>query len=213
MPVKVTGFGAEGQQWTEMSTVKDASPSGVSFLLKHPLTRGHVLHLSLPLPKRFRSYDLGESSYHVYALVRSVQPQGPAARVGVMFLGKQPPRGFDKEPAGLYLLPHDAPPPRSKDRRQYARLEVFVNVRLIRRENTPGPHEERTIAENIGRCGARVMTSLPVAAGEILLFHELDGDFETRCEVCGMYVGPDNIPRLNLHFLDSQAPDRLVATS
>jgi len=212
MPVRVSGFGADGQPWTEMSTVKDASASGAAFSLKHPVTRGHVLHLSLPLPKRFRSYDLGESSYHVYALVRSTQPEGPGARVGVMFLGKNPPRGFDREPAGLYLLPNDPPPARSRDRRLYARLEIFVNVRLTRRDDTPGPHEERTIAENIGRCGARVLSALPVADGEILIFREVDGDFETRCEVCGRYVGPDNVPRLNLHFLDSQAPDRLVAT-
>jgi PilZ domain len=213
MPVRVAGFGADGQPWTEMSTVKDLTASGAAFLLKHPVTRGHVLHLSLPLPKRFRSYDLGDASYHVYVLVRSAHPQPPGARVGVMFLGKHPPRGFDKEPAGLYLLPNDPPPARMRDRRVGTRLEVFVNVRLTRREGVDGPQDERTIAENIGRNGARVMSALPVEAGEILLLTEIDGDFETRVQVRGLYVGPDKIPRLNLHFLDCEAPDRLVPTN
>jgi hypothetical protein len=213
MPVRVSGFAADGQPWTEMSTLKDATASGAAFLLKHPITRGHVLHLSLPLPKRFRSYDLGEASYHVYALVRSANPQPPGHRVGVMFLGKHPPRGFDKEPAALYLLPNDAPPARTRERRTCSRLDVFVNVRLTRLEGLSGPQEERTIAENIGRHGARVMSSLPVGTGEVLRFTEIDGGFETRAQVRNLYVGPDNIPRLNLHFLDQPAPDRLVATA
>ncbi len=211
MPVRISGFGADGQPWTEMSTVKDASASGAAFLLKHPISRGHVLHLSLPLPKRFRSYDLGDASYHVYVLVRTAAAEPPGARVGVMFLGKHPPRGFDKEPAGLYLLPNDPSPARARERRGCSRLDIFVNVRLTRLDG-PSSRQERTIAENIGRRGARVMSSLPVETGEVLLFTEIDGGFESRVEIRGHYVGPDNIPRLNLHFLDGPAPDRLVAT-
>jgi hypothetical protein len=210
MPVRVAGFGADGQPWTEMSTVKDVSASGAAFSLKHPVTRGHVLHLSLPLPKRFRSYDLTEASYHVYALVRSANGEAQGARVGVMFLGKIPPRDFGKDPAGLYLLPEDPAPGKVRERRQYPRLDVYVNVRLLRAEGASGPREERTIAENISRGGARVMSSLAVASGEVLLFSEVDGDFETRAEIRGLYVGPDNVPRLNLRFLDWPAPDRLV---
>ena len=213
LPVRVSGFNADGQPWTEMSTVRDASASGVAFSLKHPITRGHVLHLSLPLPKRLRSYDLGEASYHVFGLVRSANPDAQGVRVGVMFLGKNPPRGFDREPAGLYLLPNDPAPAKSRERRAHARLDVFVNVMLTRLNGAAGPREERTIAENIGRGGARVLTSLAVAPGEVLLFHEVDGDFETRASIRSVYVGPDNIPRLNLQFVDRQAPDRLVATS
>src|SRR5262245_3146637 len=211
MPVKVTGFGADGQHWSEMSTVKGASASGAALLLTHPITRGQVLHLLRPLPKRFRSYDLGDASYHVYALVRSATPEPSGARVGVMFLGKHPPRGFENEPAGLYLLPNDPSPARSRERRGCTRLDIFVNVRLTRLHD-PSGRQERTIAENIGRRGARVLSSLPVETGEVLLFTEIDGGFETRVEIRGHYVGPDNIPRLNLHFLDSPAPDRLVAT-
>lgn len=216
LPVRVSGYGDEGQQWTEMSTVLDVSASGASFLLKHAAVRGNVLHLLVPLPKRFRSYDLGEASYHVYGLVRSARSEPEGTRVGVLFLGKHPPRGFEKEPAAIYLLPDDPDPTQPKgaarDRRAHRRLDVFVNVVVKRLDGrADGTTEERTIAENISRGGARVLTSLLVLTGDVVLLQEVDGDFRTRAEVRHVYVGPDHVPRLCLHFLDAEAPPRLVS--
>jgi hypothetical protein len=67
-----------------------------------------VLLLSLPLPKQLRQYDLNDASYHVYALIRGLTHRADHARVGVMFFGKLPPRGFHEKPAARYLLPSDA---------------------------------------------------------------------------------------------------------
>jgi PilZ domain-containing protein len=211
LPVRVQGHGA-GQDWTEMSSVKDASPGGVAFILRRSVARGEVLLLSLPLPKRFRSFDTTEASYRVYALVRDVHSEGGGTRVGVMFLGKHPPRGFDRTQGGRYLLPEDEPPAAAaRERRQHSRLQIHVNIRLRRLEAAAGGRdEEMTIAENIGRGGARVLTSLPVARGEVVQLDEMGGLFSTRAEVRNIYVGPDRITRLNLRFLDRQAPDSLV---
>jgi hypothetical protein len=211
LPVQVRATESDGRTWEEMTSTDDASFGGASFSLKHVLTPGRVLQLSLPLPKRFRRYDLGEASYHVYCLVRDVAGgRAAGSRVGVMFLGKQPPKDYDRNPGGLYLLPSD-PPPAPKERRQTTRLDnAFVNVRLQRLGMTGGGAEERTVAENLGRGGARVMTSLPLAKGEIVMLEELGGSFKTRAEICNVYIGEDRIPRLNLHFLDAEAPDRLV---
>jgi hypothetical protein len=208
--VRIQGLDA-GQEWTEMSTVKDASPGGVAFLLRHKVARGEVLLLSLPLPKRFRAFDPTEASYHVYALVRDLQAGPEGLRVGVMFLGKHPPRGFNRSQENRYLLPEDGPLKSSKERRQHSRLEIHVNIRLRRVSPQPGtPHEEITIAENIGRGGARVLTSLPVLMGEVVELEELGGSFSTRAEIRNIFIGPDKIPRLNLRFLDRQAPDHLA---
>jgi hypothetical protein len=210
LPVRVQGLGA-GQEWTEMSTVKDASPGGVAFLLRNKVVRGEVLLLSLPLPKRFRAFDPTEPSYHVYALVRDLQTESGVLRVGVMFLGKHPPRGFDRSQENRYLLPEDGPIKSSKERRQHSRLEIHVNIRLRRVNPQPGtPLEEITIAENIGRGGARVLTSLPVLRGEVVELEEVGGSFHTRAEIRNIFIGPDKIPRLNLRFLDRQAPDHLA---
>ena len=49
--------------------------------------------------------------------------------------------------------------------------------------------------------------------GEVVEFEELDGAFKTRAEVRNLYVGEDRIPRLNLCFLDAEAPARLLPAS
>ena len=218
LPVRVQGHDPKGAPWEEMATTDDASFGGASFTTKHPLEVHQALLLSLPLPKAFRHYDLSEQSYRVYALVRNVTPGKSGVRVGVLFLGRNPPKGYEKNPGGRYLLSTDPPPAtppatKERERRQFERLEnAFVNLKLTRVNGEGNPQqEERTVAENVGKGGARVMTTLPVMKGEILLVEEMGGSFRTRAEICNVYVGADRIPRLNLHFLDSQAPDRLVA--
>ena len=213
MPVRVLGHDTAGGTWEEMASVRDASPSGVALNLRHAITRGQVLLLTLPLPKRFRRYDLGDASYRIYGLVRSVHPDTGLARVGVMFLGKNPPRGFDRNPGGLFLLPTDAPPTPS-DRRRAPRLDVYVNMRIRRLvDDGSGRREEQTIAENISRAGARVLTSLGIVKGEVVEVQEVGGSFRARAEVRNAYVGPDHIPRLNLCFIDAEAPARLVQST
>lgn len=212
LPVRVQGFKADGSMWEEMSTLENVSTSGAAFQVRHMATKGHVFVISMPLPKRFRRYDLNEASYRTYALVRHVESNPTGFRVGVMFLGKTPPRGFDKNAAGLYFLPSDPPPVTSaKERRRWQRIDIFVNL-MLKRMNPmgTGPQEERTIAENISRGGARVLTSMAVGKGEVLMVEEIDGSFRTRAEVRNLYIGPDSIPRLNLQFLDAEAPERLV---
>lgn len=213
MPVRVHGYDASGAPWEEMASVRDASPGGVAISLRRPISRGHVLLLTLPLPKRFRRYDETETSYRVYGLVRSVNRETGTARVGVLFLGKNPPRGYERNHGGLFLLPTDAAPaaPAPAERRRTPRLDIFVNIHLRRlKEDGAGAREEQTIAENIGKGGARVLSSLKVAAGEVLEVQEVGGTFHTRAAVRNVYVGHDHIPRLNLCFLDAQAPAHLV---
>jgi hypothetical protein len=212
LPVKVQGYKADGSVWDEMSTLENVSGSGAAFQVRHLVTKGNVFLLSMPLPKRFRRYDLAEASYRVYALVRHVNSTLTGFRVGAMFLGKNPPRGFEKNPGGLYFLPSDPPPVATvKERRRWQRIDIFVNFRLRRlRPDGTGPQEERTVAENISRGGARVLTSMAVGKGEVLMLEELDGPFRTRAEVRNIYIGADSIPRLNLQFLDGDAPERLV---
>ena len=71
VPVRVQGHDANGTPWTEMTMTENADFAGAAFTLKHSVTRGHALQLSLPLPKSFRSYDLTTPSYTVYAIVRN----------------------------------------------------------------------------------------------------------------------------------------------
>jgi hypothetical protein len=210
IPVRVQGREPDGHTWEEISFCEDASAAGVGLVLKRSVVLGQVLHLSLPLPQRFRQYDLTDPSYRTYTLVRNVRPaQGGATRIGVVFLGKHPPRGAHALPGELYLMPGDPTPvERRKFQRQLARLCLKLGA-----EQAPGgiAVEERTVAEDISQQGAQVRaTSLPVVKGAVLQVEEIGGDFRTRAEVRNISIGADGHPRLNLLFLDCPTPERLL---
>jgi len=208
IPVKVDGFDLAGP-WQEMTVSDDTSAGGVAFQIAHPAQFGQVLHLSLPLPKRFRQYDLTDPSYHVYAVVRRAETVQGRTTVGVMFLGKTPPRGYEKNPTGRYLLSEDPGPGTRTERRAHERHEMHYNLRLSRQGE--GAEKEFTVAENLSKGGARVLTTLPVVKGEIIIVEEMAGPFRSRAEIRNIYIGKDKVPRLNLRFLDAEAPDRLIA--
>ena len=100
------------------------------------------------------------------------------------------------------------------DRRSQSRLEIHVNVFLCRLDSDGQIlHQERTIADNLSRRGARVMTSVPdLAIGDSVVLKEVSGDFTTPALVRNAFLGRDNIPRVGLEFVGKTAPDRLVRT-
>jgi serine/threonine-protein kinase len=101
---------------------------------------------------------------------------------------------------------------RRDERRKHSRLAISVDV-ILRRLSPGGAvlQEERTIVDNIGRCGARVLTTMtdPVV-GDVVSIREVGSDFETRAIVRSVVTGSDYIRRIGLEFLDHTAPDRLV---
>ena len=211
--VRVQGHDPDGTAWEEMTATNNASYGGASFPLKHDHRVGQVFSLSLPLPRNFRRYDLTETSYKIFGLVRNLRAGADGRRVaGVMFLGRVPPNGYEAKPGGQYRLPDDllaeAAAPRG-ERRHHERLQVFVNLRL-RRVGPSGTMEEQTVTENICRGGARVFTTLPVSAGEALTVADLDDQVTTEAVVRHVFVGPDRVTRLNLHFPDLAGFDRLL---
>ena len=210
IPMRVQGFLADGGTWEEITNTVDVSQGGACFALTHEAELGQVLLLSLPMPKRLRQYDLNDASYRVYALVRNVRPApGGGVRIGALFLGKQPPRGAQSLPGELFLMPGDPTP---VERRKFPRHVARLSLRLGA-ENAPGgvAVEEKTFAEDVSLWGAQVRaSSLPVGKGAVLEVEEIGGDFKTRAEVRNVSIGPDGQPRLNLLFLDSPAPERLL---
>jgi PilZ domain-containing protein len=206
LPVRVQGQYPDGEPWQEMTSTSDASFGGASMGLRRVVLRGQALHLSLPLPKRFRTHDFSAPSYRVYAVVCAVKPNG---EVGIRFLGKEPPGGYARNGAGLFLTPPTAAAAGSSERRAAPRRDgVFFFVLKPSSDRTR--REEATVADNIGAGGARVKTTQPFAAGEIIEVEEPGGSFRTRAAVRHAYVGADAVGRLNLMFLDGQAPERLL---
>jgi hypothetical protein len=205
VPVRVRGRNADGTTWEEVTSCVDASLVGVSVLLTHKVSTGQVLHLSLPLPVPFRRYDLVEASYRVYALVRDSHPSGSVSRVGVMFLGRNPPGRGDVLPAEHYLMPGDHPARRLSPRR-WLRLH-------LEGDQAPGgvAQDEEAVAEHIAPTAILVkVTRLPVSRGTVLAVEEIGGDFRSRASVSSIAVGADGQPRLRLRILDAPVPDRLL---
>ncbi len=255
LPVRVTGFLSDGSTWEEIATTDDISAGGASFTVSRNVELGQVLFLSMNLPKRLRQYDLNDTSYRVYTLVRGITRKGEQNRVGVMFFGKFPPRGFHEKPGARFLLPSDsqpgmspplmprpgetplesAPAPRESsppteappatpsspapappssspgERRSHRRVDIFVNFTIQQVDEFGAVlQEELTVADNISKGGARVMTSLDFMKGDTILIQEAGGGWATRAEIRDVRKGPDGIPRLHLKFLDRQTPERLL---
>jgi hypothetical protein len=232
LPMRVQGFEADGRTWEEDTTTDDISEGGCSFPVSRSVELGQVLLLFIPLPKRLRQYDPNETSYRVYALVRRLlhRPQRP--RVGVMFFGKSPPQGFEEEPAARFLLPSDlealaaldpaasppewdvpSPPPGAPapERRSSARFHRLVDFTLQQVDEWGTVlQEELTVADNVAKGGAHVLTSLEFMKGDVVLLRQAGGDFDTRAEVRDVLTGEDGLRRLHLKFLDRQAPDGLL---
>ena len=215
VPVRVLGHDQDGTAWEEMTATDNASFGGASFPLKHPHGVGQVFSLSLPLPRNFRAYDLAETSYKIFALVRNTRAGASGERVvGVMFIGRVPPKGYEVKPGGRYRLPTDPKTGPGADqpgaeRRHHERLQLFVTLRL-RRLGISGMMEEQTVTENVSRGGARVFTTLPVSSGETITVADLDDKVAAEALVRNVYAGPDRVTRLNLQFPDAAAFERLL---
>ena len=229
----IQGYASDGKPWEETATTYDVSPGGLSFLTEQPMVKGQVLHLALPLPRGLRQFDQAAPSYYVYAIVRNVLADDTGNRVGVMFFGKDPPRGFDRTPGARFLLPSDlapeplpepkppTPPLRMSERkpiavdpmghRRHERFEIFVDFQLEKVDEWGAVlAEERTVAENLSMGGTRCPTSLPFQKGDVISVREVGGSFETRALIVNTFQGGDSVRRLNLKFLDDRGPGHLL---
>jgi serine/threonine protein kinase len=125
---------------------------------------------------------------------------------------EQPPTISLAEPAPTAPSADSGPLDPGTEKRRDSRLAITVDLVLVRFESdgTSGP-EERTLADNIGRRGARVLTADDRAAvGDRVRIVERGGDFETGATVRHVSVGADGIRRLGVEFIDRVAPDRLL---
>jgi len=210
LPVRIEAFDPDGSTWHEMSTTHEVSSGGASFDLHHPHSVGQVVLLYLPLPRSLRRYGLVDSSYRTYALLRSSRHAGDAREVGVMFLGQQPPRDFHRNPGGRYAIEGDTVVPGKGERRRHERLALFVNLKL-RRAGDRG--EEQTVTENVSVGGMRVLTTLAVRTGDLLVVSDLEGTASASAIVRNAYQGADRVTRLNLQFPDPSSLRQLLAVA
>jgi hypothetical protein len=212
LPVMVRGFNRDGSQWDEMTTSDDISSGGARFALKHPVFVGQVLELSLPLPNTLRKFDLGTPSYRVFSIVRSVTTADYVQRVGAMYYGQRPPRGFKENPTARFVFGSDtrvgAPAPASAKMRNYQRHSLVFNTRMRSgRSGNASGDDEVTITEDISAGGARILTARPLAEGDEVVLDIDGGAVRTPARIRGSFIGADGVRRLNVSFSSPEAGD------
>lgn len=225
LPVRVHCLEAENVEWTEITRLIDVTPFGAGFTLKHPIEKGRLLHMTIPMPRQLRVFDHVEDQYRVWALVRYVKtvlpPDGNAQsfEVGVAFIGKHPPKGYSGNPAKRYEIASATPGNLSEiedrepvevatsDKRVATRHNIPVDM-LIETVNEQGEvdQSERTVTENISQKGAALYTTLELSTGRFIRLTSEQFKLTVHAAVRGRSMGPSGVSRIHVEFVDRDWP-------
>lgn len=227
LPIRVESQVSESVSWNEVTRLTDVSAFGAGFNLRHPVKRGRLLHLTIPMPRKLRSFDFTESQYKVWGLVRTCVPLAEEQAqecnsVGVAFIGKNPPKSYNDDPAKLFEISHReegslwrvveavSEPDEShlpKELRRHSRFPIPANV-LIEIIDDEGNvlNSESTVTENLSLSGASIFTSLPLSIGDFLRVKSDQYNASIISVVRNKRLGEDNIPRVHVEFIDRLFP-------
>jgi hypothetical protein len=225
LPVRVRCRETADLDWSEITRLIDVTPFGAGFTLKRPIEKGRLLHMTIPMPRQLRVFDHVEDQYKVWALVRYVRPvpsaegKPPQFEVGVAFVGKQPPRSYEKNPSQRYDVGLSRPGSLAKveewvpteldssDKRTGTRHNIPVDM-LIEILNQEGVVEasEHTVTENISPQGAAIYTTLTLPIGRFIRLSSEQFKLSVYAAVRGSSMGPAGIPRIHVEFIDREWP-------
>lgn len=226
LPVRVWCRETADLEWVEMTRLIDVTPFGARFSISRPTEAGRLLHLTLPMPRQLRCFDHVEPQYRVWTLVRNARvlpPQaGKNARfdVGVAFVGKRPPASYEMDPAQRYAIAsaslagglwdiheaeerHVASSAPRPETRHWMAIDVVVEVFDVKGNIAA---REATVTENISRRGAALFTTLDVTRGRFVRLTSAQYQIAVFAVVRRRRLGPDNVPRLHVEFVDRQWP-------
>jgi len=211
-----------GETLTETTRLLSVSLRGATIELSKPPSPGQLIRLTLPALGRGGA---ASPEATLWALVwGTAGTPSPATRlfpVSLIFCGTDIPRSFAENPEGGYAyVVEDGETfrlqsrPNSKDsegafvdRRRESRIPVPVEVTTeILGETGEVVASEITITENVSRGGAALRTTLLVPAlSRVRLRCERHG-LTLNSIVRACTIGPDNIRRMHLQFIDGQWP-------
>ncbi len=223
LPIRVLCRESVEYQWTERSRLVDVSHFGAGFTLTRPVEVGRLIQLTIPLPQQLRCFDHAQPAYSVWSLVRHAaaipraQHQDSVLfRVGVAFVGKQPPLSYEEDPTLRYEpLPIEAGQnsmwkfgkrPLTNQRRETRLIiPLEVNVETLDENGKPSL-QEYTVTETISSLGTCVPTSLKVGVGRILKLSSASDRVSVFAAIRSRKVAPDGIARLGLEFIGERWP-------
>jgi hypothetical protein len=225
LPVRVHCRETPDFEWVEITRLFDVTPFGAGFTLKHPIEKGRLLHMTIPMPRQLRVFDHVEDQYKVWALVRYMRPLSPAAdkapafEVGVAFVGKRPPKSYEEDPSKRYEIARtatetvlvedtdqvEASP--SASQRTYTRHSIPVDILMeILDEKGVVAQSENTVTEDISLRGATLFTSLEIPKGRFVRLHSQQYNLTVFAAVRSSSKGADGIGRIHVEFIDREWP-------
>ena len=229
LPVRVHCRETLDFEWTEITRLIDVTPFGAGFTLKHPVEKGRLLHLTIPMPRQLRVFDHVEDQYKIWGLVRYLKSRPaeggklPLFDVGVAFVGKRPPKSYEEDPARRYeiaasvtemIAAQDAhqkleslPAADGRDHREHTRHNIAIDMLLETiNENGEIASSEHTVSENISRRGASIFTALEVPVGRFVRLTSAQSNIVVFAVVRSTNTGTGGIRRLNVEFVDRDWP-------
>jgi hypothetical protein len=226
LPVRVRCRETPDFEWAEITRLIDVNPFGAGFKLKHPIEKGRLLHLTIPMPRQLRVFDHVEDQYKVWALVRYVRPLSPETdelpefEVGVAFVGKRPPKSYEEDPTKRYAIASSATETvinetpdqmlgvlSSVDNREFTRHNIPVDI-LLETLDARGAvaQSENTVTENISARGATLFTTLAIPSGRFVRLTSQQYNLTVLAAVRSSVKGADGIGRIHVEFTDREWP-------
>lgn len=224
LPVRVHCRETEDFEWEEITRLIDVTPFGAGFTLKHPIEKGRLLHMTIPMPRQLRVFDHVEDQYRVWALVRYLRPVPGAGdkthlfEVGVAFVGKHPPKTYEENPTKRYEIAASATDTitledldhiagSSAHHRKHTRHNIPVDMLLETLDQKGGVAlTESTVTENISENGATLFTSLDIPPGRYVRLTSQQYRLTVFAAVRSDSTGADGIRRIHVEFIDREWP-------
>ncbi len=226
LPIRVEHCVTKETAMNEVTRLIDVSAFGAGFNLQHPIKRGRLVHMTIPLSRQLRNYDYDEPQYRVWGLVRHCVPvkerTSEKYAIGTAFIGKHPPQSYVDNPSRLYEITHreeshfwhivEAPNnpdeshlPKADRRHTRYPIPVTINLELLNDLGKPIT-KETTVTENISLGGASVFSSLQVNIGQFIRLSSEQYNVTITAIIRNKRLGKDGIPRLHLEFFDKYFP-------
>ena len=222
LPVRVRCRETADFEWTELTRLTNVTPFGAGFTLKRPTERGRLLHMTIPMPRQLRVYDHVEDQYRIWAIVRylkaNASPKQLVFDVGVAFIGKRPPRSYEKEPWKRYDISTNVFEPTtpaenmltnftSDDPSAFTRHNIAVDMRVeILDVSGEIVESEQTVTEDISSKGATLFTTLHAPPGRFIRLTSEQQRVTAHAAIRSRSIGADGIPRIHVEFIDKEWP-------
>lgn len=224
LPVRVRCRETKDFEWDELTRLIDVTPFGAGLSLKHPIEKGRLIHMTIPMPRQLRVFDHVEDQYRVWALVRYVKAipakegEVPTFDIGVAFVGKHPPRSYEEDPARRYEIGSRGadqlsqiadwePESASSDKRSFTRHNIPVDMVIETIDDKGNVQQtESTVAENISQRGAALYTTLDLPVGRFVRLTSQQYNVTVHAAVRGRSMGPAGVPRIHVEFIDQEWP-------